>query len=57
MTEHIELDMQLTKNTKGTHVYTNDEEGVAVPTLYIKKSALPKQPPQVVTLTIKYKEL
>jgi hypothetical protein len=57
MSKEIELDMQLTKNTKGTHVYTNDEEGIAVPTLYIKKSALPKQPPQVVTVTIKSKEL
>ena len=33
----MKVEMQLTKSTKNTHVYSNDTEDGAIPTLYIKK--------------------
>lgn len=44
--------MTLTKSTKGTHVYGNGEPDCAIPTLYIKRGALPSTPPEQITVTV-----
>ena len=46
--------MQYRKSTKGTHVFANDEDNTPVPSIYIKRSALPSQPPESITLTIEF---
>lgn len=46
--------MSLTKSTKGTHVYGDSNPDSAVPTLYIKKAALPTKPPQEIEVTIAF---
>ena len=35
------------KSTKNTHVYKNDEPDAAVPTLYVKREALPGKPRKI----------
>lgn len=52
--EPITVQMKWTKATKGTHVYSSESE--IVPTLYIKKEALPKVAPLEITLTIEVKK-
>ena len=37
--------MKHIKSTKGTHVYSDDREDAPIPTLYIKRAALPNPPP------------
>jgi len=44
--------MDFTKSTKGTHVYSNDGEGVPVTTLYVKRAAFTGEPPAQITLTV-----
>tara|TARA_R110000868_G_scaffold48122_2_gene156806 strand:- start:775 stop:945 length:171 start_codon:yes stop_codon:yes gene_type:complete len=44
--------MQLTKSTKNTHVYSNDAEDAAIPTLYIKKYAMEKNAPLKIVVTV-----
>ena len=51
----MEHHMKLTKSTKNTHVYEDDSENSAVPTLYIKKRALPDPPPEQIIVTIRAK--
>lgn len=51
-----ELTMTFTKSTKGTHVYNNGDDGAAIPTLYIKRAALPATPPATITVTIEHAE-
>ena len=46
------IKLTLSKSTKGTHVYANDDEGAAVSTVYIKRSSLPQTPPPVIEMTI-----
>ena len=41
----IKLELEYKKSTPGTHVYVNTTDGAAIPTLYIKKPALPGDPP------------
>jgi hypothetical protein len=48
----INVVMQLTKSTKNTHVYSNDTEDAAIPTLYIKKYAMEKNPPLRIVVTV-----
>ena len=48
--------MEWSKETKGTHVYANNESDTAVPTIYIKKNGLPEEAPRSITLTIEYDE-
>lgn len=52
----IVLVMTHTKSTKGTHVYGNDDTETPVPTLYVKRDALPATPPKSITVTIEEKE-
>jgi len=48
--------MDLTKSTKGTHVYANNEPDSPVASIYIKRSGLPSDAPGSITLTIDYEE-
>ena len=50
------IKMEWSKSTKGTHVYANNESDTPVPTIYIKKNALPSEAPKKITLTIEYDE-
>ena len=50
---NIQVKMKLAKETKGTFVFHAESEQAAIPTLYIKKSAFPKQEaPSNVTITL-----
>lgn len=51
----IEVIMGLTKSTKNTHVYTS-EESTTIPTLYIKKEDLPKEPPKVIKVEVEWED-
>lgn len=46
--------MKLKKETKGTVVYINDDEGAALTQVYVQKSALTAPYPEEITITIKY---
>lgn len=48
--------MQYEKSTKGTHVYTNTSATAPIPTVYIKRDSLPKDPPKQIALTIEWIE-
>jgi hypothetical protein len=50
------IKMEWSKSTKGTHVYANNDVDSVVPTIYIKKSGLPAEPPKTITLVIEYDE-
>lgn len=52
--QKIIVHMRRTKDTKGTYVFTNDEEGVAIPALYVKKSAFPDGAPESIKVVIRY---
>jgi|FLMP01.3.fsa_nt_emb hypothetical protein len=59
----INVVMQLTKSTKNTHVYAQvmDTEDAAItqediPTLYIKKHAMDKNPPLRIAVTVTEEE-
>jgi hypothetical protein len=53
----MKVKMIFTKSTKGTHVYNAVDGGEDIlPTVYIKRDALPKTPPQSITLTIEVNE-
>ena len=45
--------MKLDRETKGTHVYKNEDEGAPIPSVYIKKSAFKGDPPATITIDIK----
>ena len=46
------VEMVLSKSTKSTHVYGADSD--IIPTLYVKKSGLPKDPPINLTVEISF---
>jgi hypothetical protein len=48
----MKIVMKLSKSTKGTHVYADSSAEAPVPTIYIKRAALPATPPATITLTI-----
>lgn len=48
----IKIVLTYFKSTKNTHVYKTDEEGAAVPSVYIKQGALPDKP-ETIEVTIK----
>ncbi len=50
--QKVQLILKLIKSTKGTHVYGDDREGAAIPSVYIKKAALPDPPPQTLPVTL-----
>jgi hypothetical protein len=50
------IKMQLTKSTKGTHVYGDSSPDAPIPSVYIKRAALPSNPPASIEITIGYQE-
>lgn len=46
------MKMKHVKSTKGTHVYADDREGAAIPTLYIKRESLPNPPPKEIEVSV-----
>lgn len=48
----IAAEMEFTKSTKGTHVFTDSNENAPVTTLYIQRSAFQGDPPANITLNI-----
>jgi len=48
------IEMTFVKSTKGTYVYGDSSPNAAVPTLYIKKDALPPTPPNNIKLIIEH---
>lgn len=48
----IKIEMTRERSTKGTHVYIASEQDAAIPSLYIKKVALPDDPPARITITV-----
>ena len=48
------LTLTLFKSTKGTHVYGDDSDDAPIPSVYIKKHALPKVPPETITVVISH---
>jgi len=50
------IKMDWTKSTKGTHVYANNEPDSPISSIYIKRSGLPSEVPDSITLTIDYEE-
>ena len=48
------INMEWSKSTKGTHVYSSDAPDAPVSSIYIKKSGLPSEAPKKLTLTIDY---
>lgn len=55
MTEKT-INMVLVKSTKGTHVYSAEDEADPIHTVYVQRESLPKNPPENITLTIKWGE-
>lgn len=46
--------LKLDRETKGTQVYKNDDEGAPIPSVYIKKSAFKTdEAPKSITIEIK----
>lgn len=50
----VTVQMTLTKSTKGTHVYNDNGSETPIPTLYIKKEALPSPPPATIKITVEF---
>ena len=48
------IEMIWVKSTKGTHVYANEEADTPVTSIYIKRSGLPDEAPDNITLTIDF---
>ena len=48
------IEMNYKKSTKGTHVYMDESEDAPVPTLYIKRQALPNEAPKKINITIEF---
>lgn len=48
----LTIEMDYVKSTKGTHVYGDYTEQTPVPTLYIKRAALPVDFPKTIKVVI-----
>lgn len=48
----LKIVMQYSKSTKNTHMYSNDASDAAIPTLYIKKVAMEKNPPLEIVVSV-----
>lgn len=46
------IEMDFTKSTKGTHVFSNMSDGVPITTLYIQRSAFQGDPPAQITVSV-----
>jgi len=50
--EGLTVKMTKKRDTKGTYVYGNEDEGSAIRSLYITKSAVDGEPPASITVVI-----
>lgn len=50
----MKLKMKLVKSTKGTHVYGDSSPDAPIPSVYIKRAALPQNPPQTIEIELTY---
>ena len=50
----MNVSMQHSKSTKGTHVYTNADEKAFISSLYIKRDALPTEPPKEIKIEVTF---
>jgi len=48
------LELTFVKSTKGTHVYGSDLPDAPMPSVYIKRTALPETPPKVIVVTVSW---
>jgi hypothetical protein len=48
------VELTFVKSTKGTHVYGSDLADAPLPSVYIKRSALPETPPKVIVVTLSW---
>jgi len=46
--------MKFVKSTKGTHVYGDSNDDAPISSVYVKRSSLPKSPPDEIEITINY---
>ena len=49
----VKIKMTKSRDTKGTYVYKNDDDGAAIRSLYITKSAIKDEAPAEITVDIK----
>lgn len=49
----MKITMTKARDTKGTYVYKNDDDGAAIRSLYITKSAVKDEAPASITVEIK----
>lgn len=49
----MKIKMKKARDTKGTFVYKNDDDGAAIRSLYINKSAVGDEAPAEITVEIK----
>lgn len=49
----MKIKMEKARDTKGTYVYKNDEDGAAIRSLYITKGAVSGDAPDSITVEIK----
>ena len=56
MKNPTELDLTFVKSTKGTHVYGSDADDAPIKTVYIQRESLPKNPPQMLAVTLTYED-
>ena len=54
MSTEKNIKMGLTKSTKNKHVYSSEDDAADIETVYIKKTGLPKEPPVIIELIVKY---
>lgn len=50
----IDVNLDLQKSTKRTHVYGTEADVVAVKTVYVQQEQLPSPPPKVLTLSLEW---
>lgn len=53
-TESKVVQLTFVKSTKNTHVYGDQAEDAAIPSVYIKSQSLPSKPPAAITITIEW---
>ena len=49
-----QLELTLTKQTKGTFVYASKDESPLITSLYLQKSQMPAEAPKKITVTVEF---
>jgi hypothetical protein len=52
----IKVEMKFDRSTKGTHVFTAEDDNAPIPTLYVRKSGFENGAPEGVTVTVELAE-